>query len=66
MSETVIKIPDLRIIFKDDVGAISFPNIKEIPVSKLVDTYHAFGNALRGMSGVLTNRDGDILGVRQN
>ena len=66
MNETIIKIPDLRVIFKEDVGAITFPNIKEIVLSKLVDTYFAFGNALRGMPGILTNRHGDIISFRQN
>ena len=65
MSETVIRIPDLRVVFKEDVGAIIFPNIKEIPVSKLVETYLEFGNALRNMPGVFVNKYGEIRGIRQ-
>ncbi len=65
MDETVIRIPDLRIIFNENTGAITFPNIKEIPLSRLVDTYQAFGNALRKNKNVLVNRHDEIIGVRQ-
>jgi hypothetical protein len=66
MDETVIRIPDLRVVFKDDVGAICFPNIKNIPLKQLIETYFALGDSLRKMPGVLTTKNGDIVGVRQN
>jgi len=67
MNETVIKIPDLRLVLGDGVGAISFPNLKEIPLSKLVETYWALGNALRQNPNIILSQDRElILGVRQN
>ena len=66
MNETVIKIPDLRVTFNDNVGAISFPNIKEIPIERLFETYLAFGNALRSNPNIIKNKDGDTIGVRKN
>ena len=66
MDETIIKIPDLRVVFNNNVGAISFPNIKEIPLERLFETYSAFGNALRNQPNIIKNKNGDILGVRKN
>ncbi len=65
MNETVIRIPDLRIIFNEDTGAITFPNIKGIQLSRLIDTYFAFGNTLRKNENVIVNRHDEIIGVRQ-
>lgn len=64
MAETIIKIPDLRVVFSKDTGAISFSNISEIELSRLFDVYLALGNFLRNHSHIIKNRNGDILGVR--
>jgi hypothetical protein len=63
--ETVIKIPDLRVVFDDETGAISFPNIKEIKLKHLIDVHFALQKALRQHPNVAVSKHGTILKEEQ-
>ncbi len=63
--KTVIEIPDLRVCFNKDTGAILFPNIKELEISKLVEVYWNFEATLKTLPGVIVSKNGDICGVRK-
>ncbi len=63
MEDTSITLPDLKIVFTD-VGSITFPNIKEVPITTLGSIYLRLGDILRGKPGIYTNKDGEIIGVR--